>query len=593
MPNQSRTSFLKAFETLEPRRFLAAGGLDPSFANGGRRATTLVIPTNREPLLATQPDGGIITVVGEVVARFTAAGEPDAKFGVAGRVTDPALDDASTLALQRDGKPLVGSALFPQDNDDDPLNTPSPALFFITRYATNGKIDKTFGDRGRVLVTDPDGKAPWSGNTDLLVQGDGNILLRSGNLLRRYRPDGSPDPTFGGGDGIAELPEKFTANEFALAPGDQKIVVAGTTSTTRWGVYPWGEPMDTPTFTEEPAFARFNSDGSLDTTFANQGTRYYDSEDDETPYPPLPSQILLGGDGTIVGTTGIKYWRLTEAGELDPTFGGDGFVDLPDAETHAALASSIALQSDGKLLAAGSALKQPKPTQPFDFDAIVRRYNPDGSPDTTFGNDDTAVVEHRDPGVHENGSRVLLAPDGTILLAARYSKFGEQTKRLMLARLWRDNGPAAQAVAPAVLAEQSTPYRFRVNWRDDEAVDFSSIDNGDIKAIGPDGSVRKAYIVGADATDDSANFVMNFKIAAPGGQWDAADNGTWTIRILSNHVADTDGNLMRGRILATFDVNIPAAQRPLGASRPQAALKDDDDERDGNDDDDGNDAVII
>ena len=260
---------------------------------------------------------------------------------------------------------------------------------------------------------------------------------------------------------------------------------------------------------------------------------------------------------------------------MDTTFGGDGIVELTDTEPFFAYGSAIALQSDGKLVVAGTHSKNDRDFRPADFDQMVRRLNPDGSVDTTFAGGKSITDFGR---ALDSAQRVLLAPDGTILVAGRTSDTGT-SPRLTLARLWRDEGPAAQAIAPAVLAEQTTPYRFRINWRDDEAVDLSSIDNGDIKAIGPDGSVRKAYVVGADATGDSPNFVMNFKVAAPGGQWDAADNGTWTLRVLSNHVSDTDANRMRGRTLVTFTVNIPAAPAtPVSAQRtmpPISAWRDD------------------
>ena len=553
------TPLASIIEPLEPRRLFAAGGLDTSFGNGGKALSSVRVDPSDDLLVTVQPDGGIIVTGIGVIARFTAAGQPDLKFGIDGQVADPALDRPAMIAAQPDGKTLVGAYMTINEN---PAPGEASTIFLITRYHASGKIDKTFGHRGRVAIDNPV-------RGQLVVQPDGKILFDSATL-RRLLPDGSIDTTFGGGDGLADGAGDFGAGHVGLT-ADGKIVAVGTTLTSRFFPGPDGDPFGNQGFSHDTTIVRFNDDGTLDTTFANAGKRYYDSEDESTPYPRLGSDVVIAPDGAIVSGIGGDYVRFAPAGELDTTFGGgDGILHVEDDdEPFGAYSGALALQSDGKVLITGG--HATNPTSGPTSSQMVRRLNADGSIDTTFAGGKVIIDFGR---AIEFADRVLLAPDGTILVAGAANNFNA-SPRLTLARLWRDNGPAAQAVAPAVLAEQSTPYRFRVNWRDDETVDFSSIDNGDLKAIGPDGSVRKAYIVGADATDDSPNFVMNFKIAAPGGAWDAADNGTWTIRVLSNHVADTDGNAMRGRILATFEVNIPAAQgraASLGASRPQAPL---------------------
>src|SRR5688572_13429642 len=248
MRNRTRTSHL---ESLEPRRLFATGGLDTNFGDGGKVASDIRVEQGDDVLLGIQPDGGIIAVGIGVVARFTAAGQLDRKFGLAGKVADPALDSPEMMALQPDGKALVGAYM---TIDADPPPGENGSLFLITRYQTNGKIDKTFGHRGRVVIDNP-------ARGQLAVQPDGKILYAAGTL-RRLLPDGSPDPTFGGGDGTADCPAAFTGSHFGLT-ADEKIVVVGTTRTERAGFEP-ENPFPVSYFTNDTTIVRLEPDGTLD-----------------------------------------------------------------------------------------------------------------------------------------------------------------------------------------------------------------------------------------------------------------------------------------------------------------------------------------
>ena len=213
-------------ELLEPRRLFATGGLDASFGDGGKVATDIRLEPNDDVLIAAQPDGATMAAGVNRLARFTAAGQLDQKFGLAGVVADPALDRPHAIALQGDGKTLVLAGMFADEPGEG-------GFFFITRYHTNGKIDKSFGHRGRVAVDNVG---------QLTVQPDGKILFASAGTLRRFLTDGTPDLAFGGGDGAADNPAAFTGYRYGLT-ADGKIVLAGTTRTTRFGVGPDGDPM--------------------------------------------------------------------------------------------------------------------------------------------------------------------------------------------------------------------------------------------------------------------------------------------------------------------------------------------------------------
>ena len=529
-------------EPLEPRRFLNAGGLDLSFGDGGKVATGLL---TGDPLVAVQRDGAIMVYTGDGLFLYTAAGRLDTTFGNGGRARDSDQGAPASIALERDGNTLTYASLSTLNDPDAPLR--------LSRYTTRGRLDHTFGDDGRVLVPRAQGR-----NGRLFVQDDGRIVLAA-QVLMRFLPDGSPDPSFGGagggGDGAVEYPANFTPGSRATML-DGKIVIVGTTHTQRFDPL---DPTSSVFFTDDTTVLRYLPDGTLDPSFGEGGVRYFDSEDDNALYPQQPEVITVAADGSITaayssgsGVSTVSFWRLRGDGEFDPTFGGDGIITIE--EDRISDLTTIAIQSDGKLLAGGHYNKEQRSTGPIDSYQLVRRLNDDGSFDATFGGGGGAGRSLIDfDGEIDQVRRVLLAPDGTILAV------GTTGTEITFARLWRDEGPVAQAIASDVFASQPSPYRFRINWRDDEGMDLSSLDNGDVKAVAPDGSTRRVYFLGTYPTADSRNFVGNFKIAAPGGAWDAADNGVWTIRVLSNHVRDTGGNVMRGRTLATFRVDIPAA----------------------------------
>jgi uncharacterized delta-60 repeat protein len=253
----------------------------------------------------------------QCVPASTAAGALDTCFGTDGKVTTDITADrdfARALALQPDGKIVVaGIAGYSL--------TASNADFLVMRYNTDGSLDTTFDGDG-IVVTDV---GPGTVDDDycrgLAVQPDGKIIIggRSfvspttyGLVVLRYNPDGSPDTTFDG-DGRAqfEMPAIIEMYAFALQP-DGKILIGGRS-------------FSLTTHTYSGLIARFNSNGSLDTSFGSGGS-------------------------TTASIEGIF---------------------------------SLALQSDGKIVAGGSAGTDPA--------FAIARLNPNGSPDMSFGNASVAT----------------------------------------------------------------------------------------------------------------------------------------------------------------------------------------------------------
>lgn len=132
-------------------------------------------------------------------------------------------------------------------------------------------------------------------------------------------------------------------------------------------------------------------------------------------------------------------------------------------------------------------------------------------------------------------------------------------------------GPTATLTsAPAVTATEFglSQYQFTITMADDVAIRFSSLDNTDIRVTGPNGFSQLATLFSVDNPSNGTPRVVTYQITPPGGSWDEADNGTYTISIEANQVSDTDGNAVVAGALGTFTVTTAAPPAPpvLGAT---------------------------
>jgi len=233
-----------------------------------------------------------------------------------------------------------------------------------TRVPLAGSLDPTFGSGGVVAQSSGGGIA---------LQPDGKIVVSSGSALARYLPDGSFDPSFGTGGQVGA-----DAAALALQP-DGKIVVAGRNN---YG----GTPNQ---FT----LARYDSNGSLDTSFGTDGTTTTviptSLDASWTPWGAGVATLAVLPDGRILAA-GSALWhagfyeeaggfvlaRYTPAGSLDPTFGEGGMVQGPGGS----LAGMVVLP-DGKIVATGT-LDDGHPY--YDTGIEIASYDPDGSVDFTY-----------------------------------------------------------------------------------------------------------------------------------------------------------------------------------------------------------------
>jgi uncharacterized delta-60 repeat protein len=310
------------------------------------------------------------------------------------------------------------------------------------RLNANGTLDTSFGNNGQVITQIPtanNGNYYGESVKAIAITSSGQILILGEDItdytliLARYNPNGTLDTTFGNGGYITTplTAAKGIGISLTLQP-DGKIVVAGGESVTT-GSGTWREGM----------LLRYNANGSLDTSFGNNGI--------VNTLPPAPAGFTAGSsnfqslalypstgtanDGKLVAVGNVELknsagrmeslWaavRYNPDGSLDTTFGnGSGYVILPDARYGIPNdgAYGVTIESDGKLIivgqAYGSTINSPL--------AQVARLNVDGSLDTTFGNGGLVVTAI---GSYNGGTdcyfdAVALQPDGRILAAGTAS----------------------------------------------------------------------------------------------------------------------------------------------------------------------------
>jgi uncharacterized delta-60 repeat protein len=234
-----------------------------------------------------------------------------------------------------------------------------------------------------------------------------SLILLVGSQKVGMAAAGDLDPTFGSGGKVTTDLKRSTdlANAVAVQ-ADGKLVVVGQTYTNN-------------DFSgEDFAVVRYNTDGTLDTTFGARGRV-------RTDFPGLaavPSSVVIQPDGKIVVAGGafplftfagdFKVARYNPNGSLDTSFGDGGIVTtfFPGDGSYA---FALALQSDGKIIAAGTDFVDFNPGDMSDTDFALARYNPDGSLDTTFGNGGTVTTDFF--GTEDDVFSVLIQPDGKIV----------------------------------------------------------------------------------------------------------------------------------------------------------------------------------
>ena len=321
-----------------------------------------------------------------LVARLLPNGALDPAFGGEGTVLANmrsgwrANDAARGIAIEGDGRVVVtGVASYALG----PLAL--GAYCATARLGQDGRLDRSFGDEGRVLTLVP-GRTSCNG-ASVFVGRDGRIIV-AGNassevgphhiVALRYLPSGALDPQFGR-DGTVELQTEAVAWSAAL-DAQSRILAVG---------YELLGPIRT-----RILVARFDSDGNVDQSFGAGGV--VSLHDADVTQGLNAAAVQPDGKIVAVGTFGwssaslpteprkryqIIVLRLDASGALDTSFADGGLLFMASPRYQWG-GETIAIQPDGKLLIAGFVFDEDRT-----HSIVLVRLNRDGTPDAEFGRD--------------------------------------------------------------------------------------------------------------------------------------------------------------------------------------------------------------
>jgi uncharacterized delta-60 repeat protein len=392
----------------------ADGDLDSTFGVGGKVMTNFINNDDYGRAIAVQTDGkiivagqsGVYPVFHSALARYNIDGSLDQTFGVGGTVVatlDSGGETLTDIALQPDGK-IVAAGTVLHDNWSVGL--------IAARFNSDGSLDETFASGGKVIFNFGDGSSEANA---VVLQPDGKIIIVGWSgagsyselndfAIARFNPNGSFDQNFGSSGKMkthfaGEFNTGTRATSAVLQP-DGKLVVVGA--------------YKTEAVPREFALARYNTDGSLDTTFDGDGKVTTSLGAAEA----FGFGVALQNDGKIVvagyyaaghRNHDFALARYNSNGSLDTTFGTNGRVtsDLFGASDD--IAYSVAVQTDGKIVVGGRTGQYPN------FKFGLARYNSLGGFDQSFGSAGRVVTEFSTVSNQSYG--IALQTDGKILLA--------------------------------------------------------------------------------------------------------------------------------------------------------------------------------
>lgn len=410
--------FLALILCLTTISFAQDGTLDTTFDIDGKVTTLFETNLSNINHLAVQPDGKIIaggTVFATssiysqfALARYNQDGSLDDTFGVGGKAASDFLDlhlELSAIAVQSDGKIVaVGTS--------HTFFTGLPYEHFeIIRFKTNGTIDKTFGVNGRVLPTT---FGDVNNMAAIVIQSDGSIIVGGDTLtysnpadsdfvMLRYLNNGVLDTSFGhNGIVITSLQADDVAKAITLQD-DGKILMVGSSRAVYDPILGY--------YAQDFAVARYNSDGSLDTTFGSNGKFLAEGNEEFDTALLVKSQadgIIVAGSALPTGAANnFMVMHLLPKGKLDPDFGTGGVVIKPLSFGEV---TAMEMQPDGKLL-----LAQYHGTGgTSSADIQLMRFLATGDPDLTFGEDGIVTTDF----INQNSQAHTIAvqSDGKILI---------------------------------------------------------------------------------------------------------------------------------------------------------------------------------
>ena len=506
-------------------RYTATGALDTTFNTTGK-VTTAIGLSSAARSVVLQSDGKIVVAgfawngsnYDFAVARYTSAGALDTTFNTTGTLTTPlgSSDDlGQSVVIQSDGKIVVAGYSWNGSDYD----------CAVARYTAAGALDTSFNTTGKTTFLISAGN---DYSTSVAVQSDGKIVLAGyavdatgqGLILARLTAAGAADTSFGTSFGrrYVNAGSRDTNGNALMLQADGKLVVAGAV----WNGTDW----DMVTF-------RFLTDGSNDTSFGTGGyvqTAFTTGND-------LASAIALQSDGNIVvaGQACIVYTgaptpdtavvRYTSSGALDTTFNFTGKLTTNIAGTTATdYASAVALQSDGKIIVAGTRCGTDSGGNP---DFSLQGFTSTGAVSFTAGTD-----------------------FGTATFLAASSTMQQDGKTLVVGDLYDGSSASYDTILARYNADGSLDTTFGGKGWQNLGVP-SQEDHGRTVAVQPDGKI----VIGGDTHDASHYYFTVARLSADGTTYDTSFSSVGVFYVIVDNYVNVDAMTLQtdGKILLTGD----------------------------------------
>ncbi len=402
-------------------RFNADGSVDTGFDIDGYVSFSAC----RGGAIALQPDGKILfagstfSIADVCVTRLNSDGSLDTGFDLDGTRTILSVGESVSIALQNDGKILVGT------NWNGGVN----ARALVIRMNTDGSLDTSFDGDGLRFINTSGVWFPYG----LAVQTDGKIVAAgrsSQNVtlhditLVRLNTDGSLDNGFDGdGAVITQIPGEESEARDVLVQPDGKIVVVGASE------------VSSSFLGENPLIVRYESNGALDTSFDGDGYRSFELSGTGADY--LFADVAQQSDGKLLATAyessqfgflvrdDFYVLRLNPDGSYDNSFDHNGKVKSQWCEDP----FGIALLTDGRIVVAGGR-DRPEFSTPNQA-GCIQRFNADGSVDYLFNVSTPNGKAVLSSVPFDEIEAVAGLPDGKIIVAGWGTYSGVTEARLL------------------------------------------------------------------------------------------------------------------------------------------------------------------
>jgi uncharacterized delta-60 repeat protein len=364
------------------------GSLDTSFDNDGKALSLFDDYYNGVNAIAKQPDGKYLVTCfysnssessDFAIRRYNEDISLDTTFGTNGKVLttfDTGLNEAQSVQLLPNGKIITVGKSMPLADVNGQAGTIN-SEFAISKYNANGTLDVTFDGDGKVttkfeygtdelksLLILPDDKFIAVGTSRNTVP---NNAFFSNIVFSKYNSNGTLDLSFGN---LGKVVPVFGENVYtilnALIQSDGKILINAFYST-------FGSNE---TFFE---LIRYNSNGSLDTTFGNNG-KISTGQVNLRKINSVNGKLLFTGVTTLPsGNNGYVIVQYNENGTIDNAFGVNGVATFNAGNSPFGF-SSLAIQQEGKIIVSGNYFNGNG-----QLSCVTLRYTINGILDNTFG----------------------------------------------------------------------------------------------------------------------------------------------------------------------------------------------------------------